>query len=72
MEFIKLDKEQFKQLQDNFLNSNYCQTVSWGDLKAITGWQSHYVGVIENNQFVCLALLIWKQKYFLCPKRIFN
>ncbi len=69
MEFIKLDKEQFKQLQDNFLNSNYCQTVSWGDLKAITGWQSHYVGVIENNQFVCLALLI--SKHIFGNKSIF-
>ncbi|MCI8777786.1 MAG: aminoacyltransferase [Bacilli bacterium] len=60
MEFIELNKKQFQRLQDNFSNSNYCQTTAWGDLKNITGWKSHYVGVMKDNSVICLALLISK------------
>lgn len=69
MEFVELTDKQFKHLQDKFLNSNYCQTTSWGHLKEITGWQSHYVGVMKNNQVICLALLI--SKCILGRKKIF-
>lgn len=69
MEFIELNKKQFQRLQDNFLNSNYCQTTSWGNLKTITGWKSHYVGVMKDNSIICLALLISKRIFG--GKRIF-
>lgn len=69
MDFIELNKKQFKRLQDNFLNSNYCQTTAWSDLKTITGWESHYVGVMKDNSVICLALLI--SKCIFGKKRIF-
>lgn len=69
MEFIELNKKQFQRLQDNFLNSNYCQTTAWGNLKNITGWESHYVGVTKDNSVICLALLISKRIFG--EKRIF-
>ncbi len=69
MDFVELTAKQFKHLQNKFSNSNYCQTVEWGNLKSITGWESHYVGVMENDSIICLALLISRK--FLGKKRIF-
>ncbi len=69
MDFLELSAQQFKHLQNKFSNSNYCQTVEWGNLKTITGWESHYVGIMENDSIICLALLISKK--ILGKKRIF-
>lgn len=69
MNFVELSAKQFKHLQNRFPNSNYCQTAQWGNLKAITGWKSHYVGIMESDSIICLALLI--SKNILGKKRVF-
>jgi len=73
MKFEVLNEKEFLKIENNFLDSNYYQTIAWAKLKEITGWQAHYVGVKKNNKFIAISLLlsknlIGKYKLFYSPR----
>lgn len=61
MEFVVMKEEEFANVCDSFLGSNYCQTVKWGKVKEFTGWQRHYLGIWKNNGYLGIALLLSKK-----------
>ncbi len=67
--FMLITEQEFKYIENNFLNSSYFQTVSWGGLKSLTGWSSFFVAVYDGEKFVAASLLLSKNVFF--GKKIF-
>lgn len=73
MEFSKITKEEFKNLEDTFPLSNFYQTTNWAEVKNTTGWETHFLGIKENDKIIALCLLLSKktflnQKLFYAPR----
>lgn len=73
MKFIELTEEQFQEEQDKYPLSTFYQTISWANIKNITGWEKYYVGITQNDKIIAICLLLAKktflnQKLFYAPR----
>lgn len=56
-----LTKEEFNKFADNHELGIFFQSSYWGELKKETGWDSHLVGIKENNKIIGASLLLAKK-----------
>ena len=56
-----LTKEEFNKFADNHELGIFFQSSYWGELKKETGWNSHLVGIKEDNKIVGASLLLAKK-----------
>lgn len=70
----KLTKEEFDMYAKSHICNTFYQSSSWGELKALTGWESHLVGIKNNGKIIAATLLLSKQlpiihkKMFYAPR----
>lgn len=70
----QLTKEEFNEFAKTHENSSFFQSSYWGDLKSITGWQSHLVGLKKDGKILCATLMlskkipIFKKNIFYAPR----
>lgn len=59
LNFVELNKTEFKKIEDKMPHSNYYQTVYWANIKAVNGWASYYVGIKDDKgKFIGASLLL--------------
>lgn len=74
MDLVELNEKEFKKIADKSDQISFHQTKNWANLKKINGWDSHYIGLKDNNKIVCASLLlsktlpIIKKKMFYSPR----
>ena len=74
MDLVELNEKEFKKIADKSEQISFHQTKNWANLKKINGWDSHYIGLKDNNKIVCASLLlsktlpIIKKKMFYSPR----
>ena len=74
MKLTTLSKEEFKKFADNHPQITFHQTEQWANLKKVNGWDSYYVGLVEDDKILAGALLlsktlpIIKKKMFYSPR----
>lgn len=73
MKFEILNEKEFMDFATNHEQASFHQTVNWGNLKAMTGWESYLVGVKENNKVIAASLILAKKtpigkKMFYAPR----
>ena len=73
MKFEILNEKEFMNFATNHEQASFHQTVNWGNLKAMTGWESYLVGVKENNKVIAASLILAKKtpigkKMFYAPR----
>lgn len=56
-----LEEKEFNDFSRSFDNSIFFQSSYWGKLKQGTGWRYEMVGIKEDNQIKCAALLLSKK-----------
>ena len=56
-----LNIEEFNKFTKNNIEGTFFQSSYWGDLKEVTGWKSHIVGIKENNEIKGASLLLAKK-----------
>lgn len=57
----KLSADEFNEFSIKCSQSTFFQSSYWGDLKSLTGWQSHIVGIKENDEIKGASLLLSKK-----------
>lgn len=57
----KLSPEEFNEFARKCSQSTFFQSSYWGELKALTGWKSHIVGIKEDNEIKGASLLLSKK-----------
>lgn len=57
----KLNIEEFNEFIKNSLQGTFFQSSYWGELKSITEWENHIVGIKENNEIKGASLLLSKK-----------
>lgn len=57
----KLNINEFNEFTSNNMQGTFFQSSYWGDLKNVTGWQSHIVGIKENGKIKGASLLLAKK-----------
>lgn len=73
LKFLIIDEQEFRNIEEDYVNSNYFQTTSWGNLKGITGWNKIYVGVRDEEKYRACSLILYKniimgRKLFYAPR----
>ena len=73
MKFEILNEKEFMDFATNHEQASFHQTVNWGNLKAMTEWDSYLVGVKENNKVIAASLILAKRipngkKMFYAPR----
>ena len=73
MKFEILNEQEFMGFALNHEQASFHQTVNWGNLKAMTGWESNFVGIKENNKVIAASLILAKKtpigkKMFYAPR----
>lgn len=73
MEFRKLTEEEFSHFEQKHEQSNFNQTVAWGNLKKCNGWKSDFLGLVDQKKVVAATLLLSKKtpvkkKMFYAPR----
>lgn len=63
MKFMELTEKEFKDFEQNHIYGSFYQTINWGKLKKIYGWDYYLLGLKENNKVVGATLLL-KKKVF--------
>ena len=53
-----LNIEEFNKFTKNNIEGTFFQSSYWGDLKEVTGWKSHIVGIKEYNEIKGASLLL--------------
>ena len=61
MKFEILNEKEFMDFALNHEQASFHQTVNWGNLKAMTGWESYLVGIKDNNKVVAASLILAKK-----------
>lgn len=56
-----LSPEEFNEFAKRCSQSTFFQSSYWGELKSLTGWKSHIVGIKENNEIKGASLLLSKK-----------
>ena len=73
MKFEILNEKEFMDFATNHEQTSFHQTVNWGNLKAMTDWESYLVGVKENDKVIAASLILAKKtpigkKMFYAPR----
>lgn len=73
MKFEILSEKEFTQFACNHEQASFHQSINWGNLKSMTGWESYLVGVKENNKVTAASLILAKKtpigkKMFYAPR----
>ena len=73
MKFEILNEKEFMDFATNHEQASFHQTVNWGNLKAMTGWESYLVGIKENDKVLAASLILAKKtpigkKMFYAPR----
>ena len=73
MKFEILNEKEFMKFAENHEQASFHQTTCWGELKSMTGWESYFVGVKENDKIIAASLILAKQtpvkkKMFYAPR----
>jgi len=71
--FTTITDIEFNEFSRKYHNTSFYQSSYWGELKAQTGWKSHFVGVYENDSLIAAAMLLEKKliasfKLFYSPR----
>lgn len=61
MEFTELNIKEFEKFAVKHDQANFHQTKEWAELKKTNNWNSHYVGIKENNKIIAASLLLSKK-----------
>lgn len=61
LSFLEISEEDFRNLEKSFRVGSYYQTVNWGYLKELTGWDKHFIGVYDGDRFRAATLLLSKK-----------
>lgn len=61
MEFKNITEEEFDKYASKHIQANFSQTSTWGKLKKVNGWDSHFLALTDNNEIVAATLLLVKQ-----------
>lgn len=73
MKFEILSEKEFTKFACNHEQASFHQSINWGNLKSMTGWESYLVGVKENNKVTAASLILAKKtpigkKMFYAPR----
>ena len=72
MKLTVLTKKEFKKFADKHPQITFHQTEAWANLKKGNGWQSHYIGLKDNDKIVAAALLLAKQVPIVKKKMFYS
>ena len=72
MKLTVLTKIEFKKFADKHPQITFHQTEAWANLKKGNGWQSHYIGLKDNDKIVAAALLLAKQVPIVKKKMFYS
>lgn len=61
MEFREISEKEFDKYSSNHEQTSFSQTSSWGNLKKVNGWNSHFVALFDNKKIVGATLLLSKR-----------
>ena len=50
MEFREISAKEFDKFSSRHSQTSFSQTSSWGDLKKVNGWNSHFLGIFNNKK----------------------
>lgn len=56
-----ISEDEFKDIQDNFPNSNYYQSVEWSKVKELMGWTHTFIVFKNQEQYIYAAMILWKK-----------
>lgn len=74
MEFKQITEKEFDSFAKKHEQASFNQTSSWGNLKKVNGWKSHYLALIDKKKIMAATLLLSKQipiikkKMFYAPR----
>ncbi len=74
MKLETITNKEFKKFADKHPQITFHQTKEWADLKAHNNWNSHYLGLKDNNKIVAATMIlsktlpIIKKKMFYAPR----
>lgn len=72
MKLTVLTKKEFKIFADKHPQITFHQTEAWANLKKGNGWQSHYIGLKNDDKIVAAALLLAKQVPIVKKKMFYS
>ncbi|MBR2827817.1 MAG: peptidoglycan bridge formation glycyltransferase FemA/FemB family protein [Bacilli bacterium] len=61
MKLVNLTTKEFKEFSDKHPQITFHQTEEWANLKKVNGWNSHFIGLNDNNKIKGAALLLSKK-----------
>ncbi len=65
MEFVsELSKEEYESFVSHAKKTHFMQSYAFGEIRKSKGFTPHYVGLKENGELVCSALLLEKKLLF--------
>jgi lipid II:glycine glycyltransferase (peptidoglycan interpeptide bridge formation enzyme) len=73
MKFCLLTEKEFQNFLDKHPLRTFVQTVAMTKVKEKDGWESHFVGIKENNKILCATMMIslkgkLKERFFYAPR----
>ncbi len=71
MKLIKLNKKDFKNFADNHPQITFHQTEEWANLKKVNNWQSHYIGLKNNEGEIVAGAMILSKTLPIIKKKMF-
>lgn len=63
MEFVTLEKEDFRKFANQNPEKSFYQTPEIADLRASNGWIPYYFGVTENDKIIAASLIVAKPAF---------
>ena len=72
MKLTVLTNKEFKKFADKHPQITFHQTEAWANLKKGNGWQSHYIGLKDDDKIVAAALLLAKQVPIVKKKMFYS
>lgn len=72
MKLTVITKKEFKKFADKHPQITFHQTEAWANLKKGNGWQSHYIGLKDDDKIVAAALLLAKQVPIVKKKMFYS
>lgn len=61
MEFREISEKEFDKFSSMHEQTSFSQTSSWGNLKKVNGWNSHFVALLDNKKIIGATLLLSKK-----------
>lgn len=61
MEFKQITEKQFDTFAKKHEQTSFNQTSSWGNLKKVNGWHSHYLALVDKKKIIAGTLLLSKE-----------